>query len=1690
MREKKSIKRAFALLLAAVLAFTTFSSDITAIAADKPASQKLSVSTETKDGIGLTKSVVVNGDNTIDVTFKVDGSNSTQYINQTANTDIVLVLDTSRSMAGDYKNGKYDEGNKTKIYKAKNAAKSFVEQVFATEGVTNENVRIGVVSFWKDAQVVSGLTNKANKQNLINKIDAVKTNDSTNIQAGIRSARELFGADNDNKKIIVVMSDGEANYAFKSSDQEGSTEYNFNTTGGKFTIHNFSSASTYQKVEIKQTTVYRNSNNKKFYFKRTKHGYGYGSYYTYSDDDLVPAAYNNGTYCYAKGYDYVTNTIVLSDGTTKYIPSSQVYSDDYVYCSYEAAYGFNIREAAVMEAQLAKNEGAKIYSIKYDTNANDALFALKNIASLNEETNQPLFYESAVDSISNIFASIAESVAQDIAAAKGTTVVDKLPSYMSFAKDTSGKYAISTSNNASSRDASVDGKDLTWDLSNYDLKKDNSYTLTVRCAIDMDEMIKDYARKHNNMSEEAVRKLMSEEKISFELNKEVVLNYTDVSNNEVHNTDLKATADISTTTVPYTTFKTYEYDVNYVVDGTAIDTQDVHYGYKDEVINYTDAILNTEVTDAYPETSYSYEVDKESITVSDTKKEAFTVKITSKNATVTFVSETKDGVVTVDTQTVKVGTAAIDPFATAATKASYEALYNEKMSANEETAAFNYTFSNWATDGKNESLSNITKDGTFTAQYANKTKKTFTVTFDTSAANGAEWAKAVPAATGVEYGNTVTEPVDVIDVEKLPEDVASYSVTWKLGDAEFDFDTKIKSNITLVAEYTPNYKYYTVEFYGWDGNSFATVENVKHGEVISNFSTYALDRDVQTEYVKIFKGWKAASDLSGDYVTANTTVKGNLQLYPDYTQVSNQYTVTWKFLANNATQTSKTATATYEGTASVPSDVNLDSFWFEGTTYTFDHWTATDNDGSSYVIDGKSATVTSAVSNVTFEAVYSTEVDVYKFTFYYKDASGNDAEPVVREAHYGDSVTPPETPDYEVYDDNGDLVGKVNQDGWSNTDYLSVKQDGSATAEQTTTNFYVIEFVDSITGSSLWRGSVESGETPVAPEYTTESINGNVKVEATGWDSEITAATENKTYRTVTKTSYWCETVHKIGEIEIEDRYNGAWVEAGTDYTSYDSFENNYPYVTSDAKKYDKVDGSLSLTASGSNDLVVISLTECPKGTIAFYNYDGAPLNSFTGYIGDAFNGTIPTVVKPKNTFTTVYSVDTWFSATENGTKLSTDSLVYATDVQNLFAVKNEAARTFTLDFFNEDGTVVSNTVDGLANKGAVVSAHNSAKAPTKDPTPTTIYNGYWGGIYTVVDGKTTRVSIDNWDYVNDDSTTVDFGTKAHFREETRKYRVDFYMYKNDSLPMHTDWVVYEGTASGPYDLEVYFRLKSGDQFTGWDKDLGPITAPTKIYAKTLKKHTITYKNYTGATLYEEAYPKFGKTSFDTTLLTAKEVGARKSFAWTYSYKFEGWKLDADVLKEGDTVSLADGNVVVTAKFEDYIPGNFFVRLPWLGFPSNYFGHDSVEYSKGISITRDNFDYNTYYAGEFSKWGVYKDDAVANVVNLETAPTYDDFTAIDSDLPNLTEQNIATTINWYVAKIQNDGVHIDGYPTYTHDTVDLTAVYDGTNLVEALYSQLLDKADGVMVSYDDFVEAFGSEIINKTDVTALSSNWL
>lgn len=115
-------------------------------------------------------------------------------------TDIVLVLDRSRSMAG------------SPLANLKNGAKKFIEIIDeATDGAKDGQIgfgsRIGIVSFAstaiQDTQLITSVAD------LNAAVDALTANGSTNHADAFTKAAELFNPNSTNQRIIVMFTDGQ-----------------------------------------------------------------------------------------------------------------------------------------------------------------------------------------------------------------------------------------------------------------------------------------------------------------------------------------------------------------------------------------------------------------------------------------------------------------------------------------------------------------------------------------------------------------------------------------------------------------------------------------------------------------------------------------------------------------------------------------------------------------------------------------------------------------------------------------------------------------------------------------------------------------------------------------------------------------------------------------------------------------------------------------------------------------------------------------------------------------------------------------------------------------------------------------------------------------------------------------------------------------------------------------------------------------------------------------------------------------------------------------------------------------------------------------------------------------------------------------------------------------------------------------
>lgn len=165
------------------------------------------VVSKTQDNITVTKTAEwttvdgksedSNGNRYAKINFKIDTTNATtetiSTISKGGDTDIMLVLDASGSMA-----------SRSKSTKMKTAAKSFVEEVLAIQDV---KVNVGVIQFESGTKVMSELKN--DKTALHNAIDSVKASGGTTLAPAIRKSTDMLATSQAKNKFMIILTDGE-----------------------------------------------------------------------------------------------------------------------------------------------------------------------------------------------------------------------------------------------------------------------------------------------------------------------------------------------------------------------------------------------------------------------------------------------------------------------------------------------------------------------------------------------------------------------------------------------------------------------------------------------------------------------------------------------------------------------------------------------------------------------------------------------------------------------------------------------------------------------------------------------------------------------------------------------------------------------------------------------------------------------------------------------------------------------------------------------------------------------------------------------------------------------------------------------------------------------------------------------------------------------------------------------------------------------------------------------------------------------------------------------------------------------------------------------------------------------------------------------------------------------------------------
>ena len=162
-----------------------------------------------KDQYGQTVTDVQPGDElTVDVIVRGFSENR----DQVTPFDAILLIDRSPSMWG------------SKIDNAKEAAKAFVRLARQESPSGTGSIRIGVVTFADEAEVVSPLSTDYTQ--LLDDIDGISTPwfDSTNFRAGMGKSQELLYTSSRTVRIILLLTDGRP-----TPDTDAQSQYIYGT---------------------------------------------------------------------------------------------------------------------------------------------------------------------------------------------------------------------------------------------------------------------------------------------------------------------------------------------------------------------------------------------------------------------------------------------------------------------------------------------------------------------------------------------------------------------------------------------------------------------------------------------------------------------------------------------------------------------------------------------------------------------------------------------------------------------------------------------------------------------------------------------------------------------------------------------------------------------------------------------------------------------------------------------------------------------------------------------------------------------------------------------------------------------------------------------------------------------------------------------------------------------------------------------------------------------------------------------------------------------------------------------------------------------------------------------------------------------------------------------------------------------
>ena len=718
-------------------------------------------------------------------------------------------------------------------------------------------------------------------------------------------------------------------------------------------------------------------------------------------------------------------------------------------------------------------------------------------------------------------------------------------------------------------------------------------------------------------------------------------------------------------------------------------------------------------------------------------------------------------------------------------------VYNGETPTQAADAEYTYTFSGW-----NPSISSVTGDITYYAQFTNSVNK-YTVTFYDDDGITVLGTSIVAHGEAASYANSLPTKNDTAQYAYVFDKWVTVN-----GSGIEAVLTNVTSNMNVYALYKATTRTYSVRILtsndAYGSVSMTILNNIPYGtEIILNGNSLSIGENTVVatvttstpQYTYSFSNWTAVN-----IITEDTAITAN------FTRSANKYTVVWK-----------------NGEETLEKDENVEY----GLTpiYNGTMPTKPSNAEYSYTFSGWSPSISPVTGDVTYYAQFTDATNKYTVTFY--DDDGSTVLNVVA-VDYGQKAefshsnpTKPSTAQYS-YTFNKWVTEK---DGNIEANLTSVTSNVSVYASYTSS---VRTYSVQITTNNVNYGTVSKtilNDIPYGTEIVSDGnsiLIGNTTVVAIA-----TANTAQYTYSFsswTANTSITGDTVITANFVRSTNKYTVTWKNGeetlekddDVEYGATPVYNGETPTKPSDAQYTYTFNGwTPSVSAvTGNVTYSAVFTSIINKYTVLYYDEDGSTLlGSVTVEHGK--NAEYPNPLPAKaSTDQYVYSFDKWVTATGGTTEAKLTNICENTSV---YAKYSTNARTYVVTFCDYDGTILSQ-ID--------VAYGNAATAPGDPEREGYRFDG-WNKAYSNITGDLT--------------------VKATY---VQQFTVEFLDYDNSVID--TQLVDYNGSATAPEN-----PTRNNYRFTGWNTGFSNVVHDFTVKAEYIRQYKVTFLDYDETVLKE-----------------------------------------------------------------------------------------------------------------------------------------------------------------------------------------------------------------------------------------------